>query len=337
MNCITLERRRRFLKFTVSVAASLLLQHSLPFLRNTRALSLKERHTSQPIKEVTPNNEFFVQSYSHIPSVNIQDWHLEIDGLVERPLRLDYTGLLALPSVSEHITLECIGNEVGGRLIGNALWMGVPLKVLLEKVGVRSGVKDLVLHGADGYTDSIPLVRAMRDEVIVAYRMNRVELPREHGYPLRLLVPGIYGMKNVKWLERIELVDKDYKGFWQRRGWSDEAVVDIMSRIDSPRNAEELSRRPYTIHGIAFAGTHGIGGVEISTDGGKNWLVAELRPPLSPFAWTLWQYRWNPTTKGRYSIMVRALDKDGRPQTSRKARAFPEGARGLHRIEVVVR
>lgn len=292
--------------------------------------------TSPSSKEITSNDDFFIQSYSQTQDVDIRSWRLRIDGLVEKPYTLTYEEITRMPEVSEYVTLECIGNGVGGDLIGNALWTGIPLKVILEKAMVKASAKDLVLHGADGYTDSIPLKRAMSDYNLLAYKMNGVDLPKDHGYPLRLVVPGIYGMKNVKWLERIELVDWDYKGYWERRGWSDEAIIGIMSRIDAPKDGEEISGRLYTVSGIAFAGTSGIGRVEVSTDNGKTWQEAEMKEPLSPYAWVLWRYSWNPPAKGKYTIMARATDRDGRVQTTKNSRPFPNGSTGLHSVTVKV-
>lgn len=339
--------RRRFLKLvTVYGATGAVLPWNLLSLKSTGfqvSSFLRDLfgggvtiETSPSSGEITPNDEFYIQSYSRTPEVDVRGWKLKIDGLVEKSHTLTYEEITRMPEVSEYVTLECIGNSIGGDLIGNALWTGIPLRALLEKAGVKAGVKDIVLYGADGYTDSIPLERAMRDYNIMAYKMNNEALPRDHGYPLRLVVPGIYGMKNVKWLERIELVDWDYKGYWERRGWSDEAVIDVMSRIDTPKDGEKILDSSYTISGIAFAGTSGIEKVEISTDDGKTWHEVEVKSPLSPYTWILWRYSWNPPAKGKYTIMARALDKDGRAQITEDSRPFPNGSTGLHSVTVKV-
>lgn len=232
-------------------------------------------------------------------------------------------------AVEQYATLECISNPVGGDLIGNAKWKGVRLRVLLERAGIQPSVRDVVLRGADGYSDSIPLDRAMQDGTLVVYEMNGAPLTPTHGFPVRLLVPGIYGMKNVKWITRIELVNYDYKGYWQRRGWDDRAEYKTMSRIDVPQAS--ASRSGETIAGIAFAGDRGISGVEVSTDGGATWEPARLRAPLSPYSWVLWQHPWTPGRGGKSELLVRATDGRGEIQTAQRAEPIPDGASGYHR------
>src|SRR5437868_69873 len=278
--------------------------------------------------EVTPNPDFYqVSKNPYDPDVDIRRWKLEIGGQVENPLSLTLDQLRALPAVEQYATLECISNEVGGDLIGNALWRGAPLKELLNQAQVKEGALDLVLHAADKYSDSIPLERAMRDGVMLAYEMNGALLNTTHGFPLRLIVPGIFGMKNVKWITRIELVNYDFKGYWQKRGWDDRAEYKTMSRIDAPNSAASGAA---TICGIAFAGDREISKVEISTDGGKNWELADVKPGLSPFSWVLWKKDWTPSVRGKHSIVVRATDGRGIVQTSSLAPPLPSGASGYH-------
>jgi DMSO/TMAO reductase YedYZ molybdopterin-dependent catalytic subunit len=179
--------------------------------------------------EVTPTKDFYVVSKNAFdPEVDAERWRLEITGLVESPLTLSYDEVKSLPAVEQYATLCCISNEVGGDLIGNALWRGVRLKDLFERAGLKPGVVDVALHASDGYTDSISLARAVQDGTLLVYEMNGEPLKPEHGYPLRLLVPGIYGMKNVKWITGLEAIDYDLKGFWQRRGWDDRAEYKTM-------------------------------------------------------------------------------------------------------------
>src|SRR5262249_14736666 len=158
-------------------------------------------------------------------------WRLEVGGLGENPFSLDYDEIRSMPAVDQYATLCCISNEVGGDLIGNAKWRGVRLKDLLSRAGLRPGTVDVELPAEDNYTDSMPVDRAVQEGTILAYEMNDQPLMAEHGFPLRLIVPGIYGMKNVKWIKGIEAVDFDYKGYWQRRGWNDRAEYKTMSRI----------------------------------------------------------------------------------------------------------
>jgi hypothetical protein len=176
----------------------------------------------------------------------------------------------------------------------------------------------------------------MRNEVLLVTKMNGVPLPPEHGFPARLIVPGIYGMKNVKWLSKLELVVEDYQGYWQQQGWSDEAMIPVRSRIDLPRNRDYLPLGRYLMKGIAFGGLHGISQVEVSTNAGAFWQAATLEPPLSPYSWVLWSYRWDIGKEGDYALMVRATDTRGVLQDVEPQVSFPNGDSGLHKILVTV-
>jgi DMSO/TMAO reductase YedYZ molybdopterin-dependent catalytic subunit len=276
--------------------------------------------------EITPTTDFYeVSKNAFDPVVDAGRWRLEIAGMVENPFVLTYDDLKALPAVEQYATLCCISNEVGGDLIGNALWRGVRLKDLLQKAALKPGVVDIVLRARDDYTDSIPLARAMQDGTLLVYEMNGEPLTPTHGFPLRLIVPGIYGMKNVKWISRIEAIDYDLRGYWQRRGWDDRAEYKTMSRIDAPDGAVKSEA---TIAGIAFAGDRGISKVEMSTDGGKSWEPAEIKAPLSPYTWALWHKPWTPTATGKHRVVVRATDGKGNVQTSQFAPPAPDGSSG---------
>jgi DMSO/TMAO reductase YedYZ molybdopterin-dependent catalytic subunit len=280
--------------------------------------------------EVTPTKDFYVVSKNPFdPDVAAQNWKLQIGGLVETPYTLTYDELKALPSVEQYTTLECIDNQVGGNLIGNALWRGVRMKDLLSRANVQQGVIDIALRASDDYTDSLSLERAMNEATLLVYEMNGKPLTKEHGFPLRLLVPGIFGMKNVKWITKIEAVDFDFKGYWQKRGWDDRAEYKTMSRIDAP---DDKVKGQAIIAGIAFAGDRGVSKVEVSVDNGKSWEVAEIKPALSPYSWVLWQKAWTPETAGDYSIKVRATDGQGVLQTSQITSPDPSGATGYHRV-----
>jgi DMSO/TMAO reductase YedYZ molybdopterin-dependent catalytic subunit len=278
--------------------------------------------------EITPAQDFYeVSKNAFDPEVDASRWKLEIGGLVENPFSLTDAEIRMLPSVEQYATLACISNEVGGDLIGNALWRGVRLKDLLERAALKEGTVDIALKASDDYTDSIPLDRAMNESTILVYEMNGEPLAPAHGFPLRLIVPGIYGMKNVKWITRIEAVNYDLKGYWQRRGWNDRAEYKTMSRIDAPDSAVSGDT---TIAGIAFAGDRGISKVEVSTDGGKSWEEAEIKPPLSPITWALWHKRWAPGNPGKHKIVVRATDGSGTTQTAQYAPPAPDGSSGYH-------
>jgi DMSO/TMAO reductase YedYZ molybdopterin-dependent catalytic subunit len=280
--------------------------------------------------EVTPTRDFYqVSKNAFDPQVEVGRWKLEVAGLVDNALTLTYEEIRALPSVEQYATLACISNEVGGDLIGTAMWRGVRLKEVLDKAGLKQGVVDIALRASDDYTDSIPLNRATADGTLLVYEMNGEPLTPEHGFPVRLLVPGIYGMKNVKWITRLEAVDVDVKGYWQRRGWDDRAEYKTMSRIDAP---DETVSGETAIAGIAFGGDRGISKVEVSTDGGANWEPAELKAALSPISWTLWQRLWRPAQPGKHRILVRATDGGGQTQTSQYAPPAPSGSSGYHGV-----
>jgi DMSO/TMAO reductase YedYZ molybdopterin-dependent catalytic subunit len=278
--------------------------------------------------EITPTPDFYeVSKNASDPDVDLRRWILRIGGLVDNPLSFSYEQIRELPSVEQYATLECISNSVGGDLIGNALWRGVRLKDLLEQAALKPGVVDIVLRASDGYADSIPPVQAIAPGTILAYEMNGAPLNQTHGFPLRLIVPGIYGMKNVKWITAIEAVDFDFKGYWQKRGWDDRAPYKTMSRIDVPSARVKGST---TIAGIAFAGDRGISRVHVSTDGGKSWQQADIKPALSPYAWALWHLDWTPSETGPKLLIARATDGLGVQQTSAHAPPIPDGASGYH-------
>ncbi len=285
--------------------------------------------------EITPTKDHYQVSKNVVnPKLRADRWRFEIEGLVQTPLTLTLEDLKALPAVERPSTLICISNPVGGKLVGNSVWTGVRLRDLLELAGVRPEATELVLRAADNYSDSFPLDAALYEETILAYLQNGEPLTSDHGYPARLLVPGIYGMKNVKWLTRIELVDQDYQGYWQKRGWSDRAVVRTMSRIDTGVATPTGDGR-VVIGGIAFAGKRGIRAVEVSFDDGQSWRAAELKPSSSRITWTLWRYAWK-AEPGRYTVTVRAIDGEGRTQDPTPRPPLPDGATGYHRRKVRV-
>lgn len=285
--------------------------------------------------EITPVPEHYVVSKNVFnPSVPEQGWQLKITGMVDNEVALGLDDLKALPSVEQPTALTCISNPVGGDLIGNSVWTGVQLKDLLEAAGVQAGANELILRAADNYSDSFPLEAAQREGTIVAYLQNGEPLTRDHGFPARVLVPGIYGMKNVKWVTEIELVAEDYQGYWQTRGWSDPAIVQTMSRIDTAQ-ATKLDDGSYAIGGIAFSGLSGIEQVEVSLDNGSSWQTAQVKPSLNEYSWNLWGFAWN-AEPGTYEVIVRATDGTGELQTAEPSRPLPNGATGYHKLSVTV-
>lgn len=291
----------------------------------------------------TPNDKFYVVNYMDSPynlsrNLDAEQWRLFISGEVKHRTSLGWRDILNRVSFDQVVTLMCIDTLPGGTSLGNAIWRGISLKTLLKDVGAdEDTARDVVFRAADGYHDSISFSRAMEDDVMLAYLMNGEKLPQEHGFPLRVIVPGLYGIKNVKWLTEIEVYGGDYQGYWQRKGWTDDGTIKIFSRIDSPGHHQVVHTATPRLRGIAFGGRHSIDRVELSFDGEKTWQQAELEPPLSPYSWVVWNFNWTPPKPGKHMIAVRAIDGTGQVQTSQLTRPQPSGATGLHTIVLDVR
>jgi DMSO/TMAO reductase YedYZ molybdopterin-dependent catalytic subunit len=286
---------------------------------------------------ITANEDHYTVDTTLVkPRVLIDEWRLDIKGLVDAPFSLTYDQLLDLEAVEQVHTLECISNYVGGELISTAVWTGVPLRDLLARAGVKPGAFDVVFTSVDGYTDSISIAKAMEERTLVAYLMNGKTVPQDHGYPARMLVPNIYGMKNVKWIRSIEVVDFDYIGYWQGQGWSDSANINTNARIDTPGRNVKWSGGTITVAGIAFAGARGIAKVELSTDGGKSWGEAALETAMGPLTWRRWRYAWTPSGTGEAKLVVRATDGSGNTETPIGRPPYPNGATGYDTLNVNV-
>ena len=289
--------------------------------------------------EITPNDRYYVVSKNLFsdPVVDAANWSLRVEGEVVSPYTLTYQDLMTLPKKLQYESMMCISNEVGGQYMSNALWEGIPLADLLTHAGgAKPGASKVVLYAVDDYSDSIHLTKALEPTTLVALRMNGQTLPQGHGFPARLLVPGIYGMKHVKWITRIEVVNSDYQGYWQRRGWSDAAPVRMTARIDTPLIGSTLPAGRLTyIAGVAFSGDKGISEVDVSFNAGATWQKALLKRPLSALTWVLWELGWQPA-KGSYTIVVRAIDMEGNVQDPTEAPPLPDGSSGYHSISVYV-
>jgi DMSO/TMAO reductase YedYZ molybdopterin-dependent catalytic subunit len=291
-----------------------------------------------PAPEITPVDNFYVVSKNFVdPVVDAQGWSLAVGGLVDRPLKLSLSDLRALPGISEYVTLECVSNDVGGGLISTGSFTGVSLADLLNMAGARAQATWVAFTARDGYTESLPvsLVRAS-PEIIVAYDLDGAALPVSHGFPARMVIPGLYGMKGPKWLDRIDLVDHESGGYWEQQGWNHNPIVKTTARIDTPKDGDVIKLGPVTISGVAFAGTRGISKVEVSTNGGATWSPAPFRTPLSKLTWVLWTMDWTPTSEGAYRLVARATDGTGTPQDQHSAASYPSGASGYHAIQVDV-
>lgn len=288
----------------------------------------------------TPNDQFYTVNYMDSPynlsrDLDQEQWQMVIKGAVSNPMVLRWRDLLNRRSFTQVSTLICIDTLPGGSSISNAIWRGISLKELLLEAGADAETaRDVIFRGADAYHDSIPFERAMQDEVMLAYLMNGEKLPKAHGFPVRLLVPGLYGIKNVKWITEIEVYNGDYQGYWQRKGWTDEGTIHIFSRFDSPGHYQDVPGPNIHFRGIAFGGPHSISNVQLSFDQEKTWVEAEIEPPHSPWSWVIWNYHWKDVPPQKALVFVRAIDTTGKVQTSEITRPQPNGATGLHSIVV---
>ncbi len=287
---------------------------------------------------ITPNAPFYrVDTALFVPSVDATGWKLTVHGMVDRPLTIDYQQLLARPLIERDITICCVSNPVGGKYIGNARWIGAPLKHLLDEAGVQTGATQIVAKSTDGFTAGTPTSVALdgRDSML-AIAMNGEPLPLQHGFPVRMIVPGLYGYESAcKWITDIELTTFEaFSPYWVKRGWAQQVLIKTESRIDTPKNHATLQAGTIPIAGIAWAQHRGIGAVEVSIDGGP-WARATLAEEDTSDTWRQWVYQWN-ATSGSHTISARATDGTGAVQTPDETPIFPSGATGDHTISVDV-
>jgi DMSO/TMAO reductase YedYZ molybdopterin-dependent catalytic subunit len=290
--------------------------------------------------EITPVPNFYVVSknfYGSDPVVAGDGWKLNIGGAVDKPISLSLAELRALPSTTEYVTLECISNDVGGNLMSTGSFTGVSLRDLVAMASPRATGTWAAFKARDGYAESLPMSLINgAPEVLVAYDLDGAPLPEAHGFPARILLPGHYGMKGPKWLDTIDLVDKESGGYWEMQGWDHNAIVRTTARFDVPRGGDIVKLGAISLSGVAYAGTRGVSMVEYSSDGGRTWSAADVKAPLSPLTWVLWSATWTPASEGVYELQVRATDGVGAVQESRSAPSYPNGARGFHTIRVNV-
>ncbi|MFJ5955776.1 molybdopterin-dependent oxidoreductase [Paenarthrobacter sp. NPDC092416] len=287
---------------------------------------------------VTPNPDFYrIDTALTVPAIDPPQWKLKVTGLVEREIEIDFATLLAKPMTERHITIACVSNEVGGDLIGNALWLGWPVRELLAMAGPKPEADMVLSTSNDGWTASTPLEALTDDrDALLAVGMNGEPLPLEHGFPVRMIVPGLYGFVSAtKWLTELKVTRfADDIAYWTPRGWSDHGPIKTQSRIDVPRSGRSAKAGTVQFGGVAWAQHRGIERVELRVNRGA-WQQATLAPGISTDTWYQWQLGLD-LTPGQYEVQVRATDSAGVPQTENRAPVAPDGATGFHTINVRV-
>jgi DMSO/TMAO reductase YedYZ molybdopterin-dependent catalytic subunit len=298
---------------------------------------------------VTPNRLFFVRNHFPVPQVDLASWRLHVEGLVDRPAEWTWDDLAGLPERTVFATVECAGNgrsflqpkeagvPWGAGAVGHAEWTGVPLRLVLERAGVRPGAAEVLFEGLDRgsepdhpepmpFARSLPLAKALHPDTLLATRMNGEPLEPSHGFPVRLFVPGWYGVASVKWLGRVEVLDRPFRGYFQsvkytiRRaaphGLETVAVgpMSVKSEILRPHPGATVGLGTNRVFGVAWAGEEAVAAVEVSSDGGRTWAQAELLGPQAPYSWTLWEYLWEVADPGDHVLLARAVSAGGRRQ-----------------------
>ena len=288
---------------------------------------------------IVPNDQFYrIDTALLVPSVDASTWSLKVDGMVNHPLVFSYSDLLAMPLFEQYVTIQCVSNEVGGNLVGNTLWTGVKLKEVLANAGIRNGATQIVGRSVDGFTVGFPTSWALDSsrEPMIAVGMNGKPLPAAHGYPARLIIPGLYGyVSATKWLAQIELTTWEaFNAYWINLGWSKTGPILTQSRIDVPGDGSRVAAGPIQIAGLAWAPDRGVSRVEVSVDGG-DWQQAVMSRAISKATWVQWSLLWQ-APPGDHTIEVRATDGAGEVQTADRTRPAPDGARGHDQIRVSV-
>ena len=288
---------------------------------------------------VTPNKDFYrIDTALSVPHLNPEDWSLRVHGMVEHEFSIGFAELLKEDLVESHLTLTCVSNPVGGPLVGNALWLGYPLRLLLERAVPTAGADMVLSTSIDGFSASTPL-EVLTDErmALLAVGMNGEPLPLEHGFPVRMVVPGLYGyVSATKWVVDLEVTRFAEKvAYWTTRGWSDHGPIKMSSRVDVPRPLATVPAGTVVMGGTAWAQTCGISGVQVQVDDGE-WVDAELGAEASLDTWRQWRYAWDGATSGTHTVSVRAIDGQGVLQSEEKANPAPDGASGWQRIQFSV-
>ncbi len=285
---------------------------------------------------ITPPEDHYVVAIDLVyPSLSRDSWRLNVGGAVEQPFSLSLDELMGLESLQRPIVVACISNPVGGSLVGDSLWTGVQLGDLLRHAKLQPTAVNVLALSSDGYSETLPIDAALDPEVLVAFAMDGQPLPQDHGFPARLLVPGRYGMKGPKWLTELQVLTHDEQGYWEQRGWDQQATMRTSSRIDVPVKGD-IVRTTFLVAGVAWAGNRGITAVEVSADDGASWAPAQLDADLGHLAWRRWAIELA-LPPGLYPLTARATDGEGALQDAERRPPLPAGATGLHRVVVTIR
>ncbi len=292
---------------------------------------------------LTPIKDFYVQNYNGVAKPDAFNWALSLVGLIDNKLSLSLLQIKQRRSVERMQTLECIGNPVSGNLIGNTNWVGISMRDLLLEAGVQPEARYLHFFCEDDYFTSVPIELGLDERSMLAYKMGDDELTAAHGSPLRALFPGVYGQKQPKWIISIRADKADKPGTWEERGWSNEAIIKVNSKVETPRVRQSIpAGEPFYLTGWAMANTSGVQSIEVSTDDGNSWQAAEMLPGQHAGVWTLWHWVWENPTPGTHILVARATDGQGIIQTAGGSASglldnvFPDGSSLMHRVPVNV-
>lgn len=295
------------------------------FLRGAIQRKTLEIKSSKP--------KFFQQRIGNLPQIEPNHWSFTLGGMVQTPLYLTYDDLLNYPSSEIECVIACIGNKAGGLLAGSALWQGVPLSTLFDQAQILPQARYARFFAADGYVTSVEIDQLQ--PAMLVYAMNGKSLPPEHGFPSRLIIPGLYGYKMPKWIQRISLSDLPHYGLWEERGWSTSGKVQTHSVILSPRPLETVTGVVH-LSGIAYAGLNTIKSIAVSIEGG-DWMAVDFNQGPG-YGWTHWKIDWTPPTPGDYQIAVRATDDNGYTQLDNlNTSPYPDGSNAIHKIVIRIR
>jgi len=350
--------RRRFLQLGAGIAVAAVVAGGVGRWLQQRGVAVAERlrvvlprptrplpaipstvHARGAVPFITPNDDFYrIDTALVVPRVSADGWHLEVTGRVDNPITLTYAELLDRPMIEADITISCVSNEVGGDLIGTARWLGCRLDDLLDEAGIDPSADQVVGRSVDGFTAGFPTALLDGRPALVAVGMNGEPLPIDHGYPARLVVPGVYGyVSATKWLRQIELTRFDeFDAYWIPRGWSRLGPIKTQSRIDTPTQGRVLAAgQPVAVAGVAWAMDRRISKVEVRIGSDGEWQEATLADELNDTTWRQWHRLWSPE-RGEHTITVRATDGDGVTQPEERSDVAPDGATGWHTIRVRV-